>query len=274
MNVVNIKANYYQQFDADYRLDVPGEGYGGWKEAEIPIAMEHTAVVVMHAWDSGSRGEFPGWYRCVEYLSRAEEICKTVYPELLSTVRESGLKLFHVVSEGNYYNHLPGYKRAVELAGPEPPVPERVKSDPVLDRLKVFRGDNVFVGRHNEPDVKNGFKRLDFAPNCRPAGDEGIAESAHQLFALCKESGINHLIYTGFAINWCLLMSPGGMLDMSRRGIMCSAIREAVTAVENKETARNQICKETALWRVALAFGFVFELDEFVSGIKDMGVDR
>ncbi len=28
---------YYQQFDADYDLEFPGEGYGGWKQANLPI---------------------------------------------------------------------------------------------------------------------------------------------------------------------------------------------------------------------------------------------
>lgn len=49
MATINVPAHYYQQFDADYSLDVPGEGYGGWKKAELEIALNHTAVVVMHA---------------------------------------------------------------------------------------------------------------------------------------------------------------------------------------------------------------------------------
>jgi hypothetical protein len=62
-------------------------------------------------------------------------------------------------------------------------------------------------------------------------------------------------------------MSPGGMLDMSRRGVICSVFRQAVTAVENKETARLELAKQLALWRVSLAFGFVFDVGDFVSKI-------
>jgi hypothetical protein len=117
-------------------------------------------------------------------------------------------------------------------------------------------------------DVALGFAKLDFAPQARPVGQEGIAENAEQLFALCIDAGINHLIYAGFAINWCLLMSPGGMLDMSRRGLMCSVLRQAVTAVENRETARLELGKQLALWRVSLAFGFVFDVDDFAGSIS------
>jgi len=262
-----LPAYYYQQFDADFSRDVPAEGYGGWKKAEIEISREHTAVVVMHAWDCGTREQYPGWHRAVEYIPRAYEICRTVFPRLLAAVRASDLPLFHVVGGGDYYQHYPGYQRAVELAGPPPPPLEQVASDPVLERLRQFRSDHVFVGAHNRADVERGFQHLDFAAEARPQGEEGIAENGHQLFALCRQAGVNHLIYAGFAINWCLLLSPGGMHDLSQRGVMCSALRQAVTAVENRESARQELHKESGLWRVALAFGFVFDVDDFIAAL-------
>lgn len=266
MDIIKIRADYYQQFDTDFNLDVPGEGYGGWKSAEIDISPEHTALVVMHAWDSGTPDEYPGWHRTVEYLPRASKICKTIFPKLLKALRASNMRLIHVVS-GNYYQNSPGYLKTVELAGPEPERPEKIEPDPSLKRLWEFHNKNVFVGEHNEADVSRGLAEMGFPFEARPLADEYIAENSHQLFTICKAHGINHLIYTGFAINWCLLLSPGGMADMSRKGIMCSAIRQAVTAVENKETAREELCKQIALWRVALAFGFVFDVDDFISAL-------
>lgn len=268
LQALKLKASYYQQFDADPGLDVPGEGYGGWREAEIEISPEHTAVVVMHAWDMGTAEQYPGWHRCVEYIPRAQEICANVFPPLLEAVRKSDLKLLHVVGGGDYYKDYPGYKKALALAGDTPSAIERIPTDSVLDRLHEFRAQHVFVGRHNEEDVGRGFANVDFPAEARPVGDEGIAENCQQLFALCKDAGINHLIYAGFAIDWCLLMSPGGMIDMSRRGMMCSAIRQAVTAVENKDSARDELHKQTGLWRVALAFGFVFDVDNLTEALS------
>ena len=142
--------------------------------------------------------------------------------------------------------------------------------DPVFERLEKFRNENVFVGAANRPDVDAGWKFLDFAPEARPVGAEPIAEDGHQLAALCRAHGINHLVYIGFAINWCLLMSPGGMVDLSRYGVMCSTIREAVTAVENRETARNEREKQQALWRVAINSGFVFGQDDFIRAMQTL----
>ena len=62
-NLVKLLAHYYEQLDADYSLAVPAEGYGGWKSTEVEIYLEHIALVVMHAWDTGTNEVYPGWYR-------------------------------------------------------------------------------------------------------------------------------------------------------------------------------------------------------------------
>ena len=262
---VKIRTQYYEQFDADPAREVPAEGYGGWKSAELEIEPRHTALVVMHAWETGTREMYPGWYRYVEYIPRAQQIGRTVFPRLLSAVRASELKLFHVVGGGDYYKGYAGYKRAVELAGPPPEPPTAAKRDPVFEQLRQFKED---LNKHNAPDIERGFKNLTFQAEAVPAGDEGIAENAHQLFALCRAHDINHLVYVGFAINWCLLLSPGGMADMGKHGIICSTIRQATTAVENKESARHELCKALALWRIAIAFGYVYDLEDFLRGIS------
>jgi len=265
---IAIRAHYYQQFDADYSLDVPAEAYGGWKTATLEISRRHSALVVMHAWGTGTPEQYPGWWRAVEYMPRAQRILQDVFPPLLRAARHSGFRVYHVAGGGSYARRFPGYHRTVELAGPEPPSAEPIEPDPVLLELRAFRAANVHVGTHNEEDVAKGFAALDFAPQAYPQDNEAIAETGRQLLALCRADGVNHLIYAGFALNWCLLLSPGGMGEMARYGLMCSVLRQATTAVENRETARRELCKEVALWRVALAFGFVFDVDDFVAAIQ------
>ena len=128
MGTVTLPTWYYEQGDADDSLDVPAEAFGGWQQAELPLSLDHTAVVVMHAWDCGTREQFPGWHRVVEYIPRADAVCRTVFPRLLEAVRRSPLPLFHVVGGGDYYKELPGYRHAVEIAGPAPEPPGTVPS--------------------------------------------------------------------------------------------------------------------------------------------------
>jgi hypothetical protein len=268
MKRITLPTGYYQQFDADFTRDVPAEGYGGWKTSDLPLNLETTAVVVMHAWDTGTRERFPGWHRTVEYIPRADAIMRGELPRLLEGVRASPLRLYHVASRASYCEGLPGYRRAIRLAGTKPEAFQAPPADPVAEELRRFRNASVFPGTHNVADIERGFASTGFPMGVRPLGEEGVAADAEDLSALCRTDGINHLIYAGFAINWCLLMSPGGMLDMSRRGLLCSAIRQTVTAVENRETARGELCKELALWRVSLAFGFVYDLEDFLGALR------
>ncbi len=269
MTTIKIPTWYYQAFDADRLLDVPAEGYGGWKKADLDINTETTALVIMHAWDCGTWEKYPGWFRAIEYIPRSYKICETVFPKLLNAVRSTDMRLFHVVSTNDpYYKEYPGFKKTVELAGSEPISPERIQPDESYRKLLKFKQEYAQPGKHNIGDIQRGRPLVDFPSNAKPESDEPIAQNSHQLFALCKKYGINHLIYGGFAINGCLWTSPGGMVDMQRRGIICSAIRQAVTAIENKDTARTELAKEIALWQVASLYGFVYDVDDFTQSIQ------
>jgi hypothetical protein len=266
--VYNIPTWYYRQFDADYTLDVPAEGYGGWQKDLLPIEPDKTAVAIMHAWDCGTYEQYPGWYRAVEYIPRANKIAETVFPPLISKIRSSGMKLFHVAAKG-YGENYPGYEKTLGIcekysaANPitKLPPPEAGETRRFLSQ---FKKDHSFVGSHNEADKNAGYLTKDFMKQAMPLDNEPIALDCEQLHAVCLEYNINHLVYIGFAINWCLQYSPGNMNDMFRRGFMCSTIRQAVTAVENKISARHELHKEHGLWVTAIQNGFVYDLDDFM----------
>jgi hypothetical protein len=269
MKTIRLPTWYYKQFDADFEREIPAEGFGGWDVANLPLSIEHTAFVLMHAWDCSTREEYPGWHRMVEYIPRADAICRDVLPGLLCAIRTAGMPLYHIVTDvpSHYYKTLPGYKRSVEIAEPPPPPVSQVLADEVSSELRQFMHDRSCPGAHNQPDIDLGFASMSFPPQALPLANEPIAENGRQLSAVCREKGINHLIYAGFAINWCLLLSPGGMAEMSRYGILCSAIRQAVTAVENRESARGELHKEEGLWRTSLSFGFVYDVQDIISAL-------
>src|SRR5690606_36133879 len=108
----------------------------------LTLDLNHTALVVMHAWETGTPQQYPGWYRAVEYMPRAQQILNNVMPPLLAAVRRAGMTLLHVVGGGDYYRDYPGYRRAVTLAGPSPAVP-RVTPDPIWEELHRFRSQHV-----------------------------------------------------------------------------------------------------------------------------------
>lgn len=246
----------YRQHDADYTLPYPGEGYTGWTKRSIPIDPAHTAIVVMHAWDVGTLEQVPAQYKVCEYIPRSNEIMQDRFPAFLEKVRAAGFNLIHIGSRSEKsIELLPGYQRVNQKYGLGP-VPETVASDPVLDELRRIRTDAAY-GDNLAGVNQARIQYRDFG--IMPPDDEDVACTSHQLFELCKERGINHLIYTGFAVNACLTLSPCGWLDMTRHGILCSIIRELTTAVENKESCRGEQHKEYGLWSYAIWGGFVFD---------------
>ncbi|MER6523698.1 hypothetical protein [Streptomyces sp. NPDC001508] len=254
---------FYQQFDADLSIEVPAQAYGGWQKTDLPLDLDHTALVVMHAWDVGTPAQKPGWFRAVEYLPRSYAIAENVFPPLLEAARRAKLTVLHVVGGSDYYSRLPGY--SAHSADPPEDRDPRATPDRTYDELVRFRGERVFPGASNQPDIDTG---QDFHPSAQPQDDERIAADSAELAALCAAAGINHLVYVGFALNVCLLSSAGGMVDMTRLGYICSTVRGATTAVENKETARDQLNLASAYWRVAVLHGFVYELDDFVAFLE------
>lgn len=221
----------------------------------------------MHTWTMGTPEAFPGWWRVVPWAARAQAILRREFPPLLEAARGAGLRVFHVVSCGTSYKQRPGYVRARALAEKEPPR-RVVAGDPVRDALQAFKREHAFPGLHNEADIARGFAAVDFPEEAAPRGDEGIAATSAELFALCQAHGVNHLVYAGFCLDGCLLVSPGGMADMTRRGLICSAVRQATTAIENKGTGRTQAAKELGLWRVAVCFGFVYDAADLIAGLR------
>jgi nicotinamidase-related amidase len=236
----------YRQFD-------PAD-QAGWQRQSLEFSRAHTAVVVMHAWQPPAPNQLPGWVHAVPYLTRARHILRQVYPPLLTAVRTAGLPVFHVTG------------RAPEQSLNIPQVP----TDSVSDTLHKFRTDKVFPGAENLADVEAGRQLRALAPEAQPLESEAIAETDDALHRLCQQHQINHLIYIGFAINWCLLMSPGGMVEMKRYGYLCSTVAEATAAVESRESSPHQGEYRQALWRTAVEFGFVFHDTDLIAALNSV----
>ena len=59
----------------------------------------------------------------------------------------------------------------------------------------------------------------------------GDANTAQELYDLCAERGITHLLYCGAAANMCVLGRGAGMVAMTRYGFKCAILRDLTAAM-------------------------------------------
>ena len=256
---MNIPAYYYAQQGADYTRPQPALGFGGWRETEVPIDPDHTAIIVMHAW---SVPKTEGLLQHVEYIGRADRIMEERFPAFLEAVRKSGVRLIHVAAGFEAaLERFPGYHRVKQECPPERV--ETIDPSPTVQELKMrhWRLTGAEDPMHHE-QIEAGYGSYDFA--IEPLEHEDVVITANQLLHLCRKHRIEHLIYTGFAVNACLLLSPCGSLDMTRRGLICSIVGDLTTAVENKESCLGQRNLEYGLWQFSVQGGFVFLADTLI----------
>ncbi len=272
--VLRLTGEYYRHYPVDFSLGKEGaRGFRGWGE-RVPVEApaEETALVLMHVWNVGispelawkPEGPAGGVMLMAEWAARTAPMIKNDIPPILAAARKAGLPVVHVASSDHYAGRYPGYQKTLEIAGAEPPPPPRAPRDgepkPPDDRKNAllfgerFPGSESFYSDH-----------IDFPDEAKPLDSEFVAVTSHQFSSVLRELGVWQLVYCGFAINWCLWFSPGGMCDMSRLGYRCSCIREGVTAVENRESTHGEFNKEQALWRTSLMFGYIHNSKDFIA---------
>lgn len=262
--LIQVPARYYRQFGAEPTWDAPARGFGGWAQKTLPLNLDSTALVVMHAWEAPPASESPQWYSAAEFLDRADAIARTTVAPLVRAARSADLPVIHVVAApGDYI-----------VDGVSIPVPDAAPTNQVLRdathiELTEHHRDFAHPGRDNIAEVDRRLARPAISRWVQPAAGEHIAYSSAALVDHLRDTGINHLLYSGFTINICLQNSPGGMVDLRRAGAICSVVADAVTAVENAETIANETSKAVTIWLVSVYGGYVYDSDDLIWSLEN-----
>ena len=88
---------------------------------------------------------------------------------------------------------------------------------------------------------------LHIAPAASPLPGEPLVRSGQELHEILAERQILHLVYVGFATNWCILLRDYGVLEMSGRGYNVILVRDATVGIEFHDTVVNGTATEMAI---------------------------
>ena len=93
----------------------------------------------------------------------------------------------------------------------------------------------------------------------KPRIGDCIVGTGAELQELCFDKRILHLIYVGFAANWCVLFRDYGVREMSLLNYNVIILRDCTTAIENAYTAERKdmtkfaILEAEEVFRIATA---------------------
>ena len=257
MKTLDLRVRYFQDSTP---ADVPcRETAFIRREFEMPLRVDETALVLVDLWNV---------HFIESWIARAARITKAFVVPVLDAARQAGLTIVHAPSPpvAAQYPQLQRHKP------PEPAVPSAWPPAAFRSRegdYAVYRGP-----RSQPPGIGVHWDKLADQLSVSPAIDvrpeEFVIATGQQLHELLEERRILHLIFAGFATNWCVLGRDYGIRSMARYGYNIVLLRDATTGVEFPDTYDNLFTTEIAIREVEQQYGFSASNPDFFAAVEKL----
>lgn len=104
--------------------------------------------------------------------------------------------------------------------------------------LHCFKSNGCVCGPGIECQDNYGWDAMH--PALRVCDDDFIPEGTEELYSVCRERGLTHLIYLGFHTNVCTTGKPVGIRAMANAGLVCILARDMTDAISGYDPAAGQ----------------------------------
>ena len=214
---------------------------------EIPMVLpiDRTALVLVDVWNI---------HFIESWVERARQVTVDAIVPILNTAREVGLTIVHAPCP-EVARQFPQLNRHA------PPDPVKPADWPPVEFRRRAGEYAAYRGPRSQPPGigihwDEMAPHLGMSPAIEVQDEDYLIATGQQLHDLLEEQGILHLIYAGFATNWCILGRDYGIVAMSRRGYGIVLLREATMGVEFPDTLDTNFATELAIREVEQKYGF------------------
>ena len=204
------------------------EEHFGYVHLPVSVPVEQAALVLVDCWDQ---------IIVESFQERAERICEQTIRPVLEASRASGMSVIHAPSPpvAVKFRQFWPPDAADETAPAAATAPDWPPANFARRQGKWAHLQARRSGLHQEQ-----LDRIDrdrsIHPSVLPRTGDSVIATGEQLHRLCKERGILHLFYVGFATNVCVPDRDYGMRAMRERGYALVLLRDATTGVEASDT--------------------------------------
>ena len=211
----------------------------------MPLPVHQTALVLVDLWNV---------HFIESWIERAAQITTEAVVPVLDAARAAGVTIVHAPSP-------PVAAQYPQLERHKPPDPSPPPTWPPTDFRNRIGDDAVYRGPRSQPpgiDVHWEQLAADLAvsPAIEVRPEECVIATGTQLHEFLAAAQILHLLFAGFATNWCVLGRDYGIRSMARYGYNIVLLRDATTGVEFPDTYDDLFTTEIAIREVEQQYGF------------------
>jgi len=262
MAVLRLRVRYYQ--DSTPRGIPCIEKNFIRREIVMPLVVEETALVLVDLWNV---------HHIKSWMERAKEVTVKAIVPAIDKARAAGLTIIQAPSPEVASKYGLSTHHALDedtLSAP------KVYDWPPEDFVERKGQYKVFAHpRQQPPGVAEKYKELripsfDLSEAVILHSDDHMIRTGNQLHRLLKHKHILHLIYAGFATNWCILGRDYGMRAMAGRGYNTILLRDSTMGVEWPDTVGNLFATELAVREVEVQIGFSASNKDFFKTCQEV----
>jgi len=225
------------------------------REIVMSLPVDQTTFVLVDMWND---------HHIESWIERARQVTDSAIIPALNAAHEVGLTIVHAP--------CPEVARQYpQLARHKPPEP---KPEPNWPPAEFRRREGAYAAyrgpRAQPPGVWPRWDKvaphLAMSPTVQVLDSDYVIATGQQLHELCRERGILHLIYAGFATNWCVLGRDYGVRAMAGYNVIL--LRDATTGVEFPDTLATLFTTEIAIREVEQQYGFSASNQDFMAACR------
>ena len=217
-----------------------------YQEMDLDLDAAETALILVDCWDH---------HYIDTHLSRAKEIVSKTLAPFTDFCRDVGILVVHAPGLGVIKRYEDWMENPNEwdrhAAEPDWPPDDFRNRAGQYSKMTLWKSTPAM-----DAWMDYASNRMGIMPELGPEpGDVAVADG-DQLHSLLRDKRILHVLYAGFATNWCVTNKNYGLQAMSTRGYNVVLLRDATTAVETHDSFQDEMMKKTAIRTAEMMTGF------------------